>query len=201
MKKILLFFFIIHLCCLTSNAETTTLQASATFNWDTISQEERIENISQIKSSIFGDSEKTKKLDNFKELYKDFLKDKNYKKHYLVASSGYKEYKNFNIAAMYYKKMSTLYMYALQPKDNLTTIYYYDTLGNLRYVDNLKGNYPDFPYYTEQYRRSGKLVGISYFVSKDTQYIFKPNGEFKGVWHKEKFFDLDGKIKMQRSNY
>ena len=201
MKKFFVSLLFVTLFILPINANNYVLEGSASLNWDTISQEERDESIEQIKNFIFEGRNIEKKQKDFKEKYKDFLKDKNYKKHYLVVSSGYKEYKDYNIAGMYLKKLSTLYMYALQPKSNLSVIYYYDTLGNLRYVDNIKGNYPNYPYYTEQYKRSGKLAGISYFTSKETQYIFKPDGEFKGVWYQEKFYDLNGKVKMNRSNY
>lgn len=201
MKKFLIIIAFLGTFILPSFANDYVLKGSTTLNWDTISQEEREESIEQIKNYIFKDSQIEKKQKDFKQIYKDFLKDKNYKKHYIVASSGYKEYKEYNVAAMYYKKMSTVCIYALQPKKAPSNIYYYDALGNLRYLDNIKGNYPDYPYYTEQYKRSGKLAGISYFASKDTQYIFNPDGEFKGVWHKEEFYDIKGKIRMHRSNY
>lgn len=200
MKKFLL-ICLLFVFPLKVNADDTCLQATVSFNWDTITQEERDENIEQVRKFIFGDTVEKKRLKDFKEKYKDYLKDRNYKTHYMVASAGYKEYKEYNISAMFYKNMSTLYMYALQPKEDLMTIYYYDAMGNLRYVDNIKGNYPEFPYYTEQYRRSGKLAGVSYFTSKETQYIFKPDGEFKGVWNEYSFYNEKGKVIMKRSNY
>ena len=201
MKKFLLLLIIAVTNIFPALADDYVLKGSTTLNWDNISQQERENSVEQIKTVIFGNTSKEKKLKDFKLIYKDYLKDKNYKKHYLVASSGYKEYKEYNISAMYYKKMSTVCIYALQPKKNPSTIYYYDALGNLRYLDNIKGDYPKYPYYTEQYKRSGKLAGISYFSSKDTQYIFNPDGEFKGVWHRENFYDLKGEIRMKRSNY
>lgn len=201
MKKFVLFLLLITLSMLVAVADDICLQAGVTFNWDKITQAERDEDVNQIRQIIFGDSQEKKRLKGFKDKYKDYLKDKDYKKHYMVAAAGYKEYKDFNISAMYLKRMSSLYMYALQPKNDVKTIYYYDAMGNLRYVDDIKGNYPEFPYFTEQYRRSGKLAGVSYFTSKETQYIFKPDGKFRGVWHKEKFYDEAGKVIMQRSNY
>ena len=201
MKKLFLIFLFSFFFILPCNAEDAYFQGSVVFNWDSISQEERDENIAQIRRNIFGETVEKKRQDDFKERYKDFLKDKNYKNHYLAASAGYKEYREFNISAMYFKRMTSLYMYALQPKADLSIIYYYDAMGNLRYVDNIKGLYPNFPYYTEQYRRSGALVGVSYFTSRDTQYIFKSNGEFKGVWYKHKFYNEKGRVIMHRSNY
>ena len=200
MSRILLVLLFL-LFMLPCSAENLYFQGSVTFNWDTVSQEEREEDVLAIRNCIFGDTVEKKRQDDFKTRYKDFLKDRDYKNHYLAASAGYKEYKEFNISAMYLKRMSTLYMYALQPKNDLMTIYYYDAMGSLRYVDNIKGSYPNFPYYTEQYRRNGSMVGISYFTSRDTQYIFKSNGDFKGVSNKDKFYNLKGKVIMHRSNY
>lgn len=200
MKKFLLLIILLSSYTIPVFSNDYLFQGSAVFNWDTISQEERDDDIEHIKKNIFSENTVVK-IEDFKTKYKDYLKDKNYKTHYLVAAAGYKEYKNYNISAMYLKKLSTLYIYALQPKDNPTVIFYYDTLGNLRYVDNIKGNYPNFPYYTEQYKRNGKLVAVNYFTSKDTQYIFNDEQEFKGVWNQYKFYDLNGKVKMRRSNY
>lgn len=184
-------------------AENFLFQGSVVFNWDEITQEERDEDIKQMQINIFGDKlpEKKIRMEDFKTKYKDYLKDKDYKKHYMAAAAGYKEYKEYNISAMYFKRMNSLYMYGLQKKDDPTTIYYYDAMGNLRYVDNIKGMYPKFPYFAEQYRRNGTLAGVSYFTSFETQYIFKGNGDFKGVWNQYKFYNKKGKVIMQRSNY
>ncbi len=184
-------------------AENFLFQGSVVFNWDEITQEERDEDIKQMQINIFGDKlpEKKIRMEDFKTKYKDYLKDKDYKKHYMAAAAGYKEYKEYNISAMYFKRMNSLYMYGLQKKDDPTTIYYYDAMGNLRYVDNIKGMYPKFPYFAEQYRRNGTLAGVSYFTSHETQYIFKGNGDFKGVWNQYKFYNKKGKVIMQRSNY
>lgn len=201
MKKFIVFLGLLAFSMNCALAENYSLKSTITFNWDNITQEERDQDISYLRKNIFEESSSKRKIENFKITYKDFLKDKNYKKHYIVAAAGYKEYNDYNIAAMYIKRLDTPLIYALQQKNNLTTIYYYDAMGNLRYLDKIKGAYPNFPYYTEQYRRSGKLAGISYFISNDTQYIFKPNGEFKGVWHKENFYNEKGKIIAKRSNY
>ncbi len=203
MKKIIFCFIALILLASVVRAEDLLFQGSIVFNWDEITQEERDEDIRQMQKNIFGETlpEKKIKMEEFKVKYKDYLKDKDYKKHYMAAAAGYKEYKEYNISAMYFKRMNSLYMYGLQKKDEPRTIYYYDAMGNLRYVDNIKGMYPDFPYFAEQYRRSGTLAGISYFTSRETQYIFKGNGDFKGVWNQHKFYNKKGKVIMQRSNY
>ena len=57
---------------------------------------------------------------NFRSQFKDKLKDKNYLENYMAASAGYKEYKGNNISAFYFKKMKSLYMYALQDKKDVS---------------------------------------------------------------------------------
>ena len=155
--------------------------------------------ISEVRDIIF--EEPVQKRKNLKSLFKDRLKDKNNYENYMAASAGYKEFKGNNISAFYYKKMKSLYMYALQDKKDLTKAFYYDALGTLRYVDFINGEYPDFPYYSIQYRISGTPVSAIYFVSEDCQYLFKPNGEFEGVWYKHKLYNKENKVILTRTTY
>ena len=143
--------------------------------------------INEVRDIIF-ENPVEKRLD-LKTLFADRLKDKNHYENYMAASAGYEEYKGNNISAFYYKKMAHLYMYALQDKKDLTKSFYYDAMGTLRYVDFIEGEYPDFPYYSIQYRISGKPVSAVYFVSKDCQYLFNPDGTFEGVWYKHKLYN------------
>ena len=92
-------------------------------------------------------------------------------------------------------------MYAIQNKKDLSKIYYYDALGHLRYVDFINGDYPDYPYYSYQYKINGKPVSAIYFVSKDTQYMYNPDGTFKGVWFKHNMYDEHSKIILRRTAY
>ena len=138
---------------------------------------------------------------DLKTLFADKLKDKNHLDNYLAASAGYEEFKGNNISAFYYKKMAHLYMYALQDKKDLTKSFYYDAMGTLRYVDFIEGEYPDFPYYSIQYRISGKPVSAIYFVSKDCQYLFNPDGTFEGVWYKHKLYNKKNKVILTRTTY
>ena len=120
---------------------------------------------------------------------------------FLAASAGYKEYKGNNISAFYYKKMMTPYMYALQDKEDVSHAFYYDAMGNLHYVDFIDGYYPDYPYYSIQYRISGKPVSAIYFISQDCQYLFSPKGEFQGVWYKHKLYNQNNKVILTRTTY
>ena len=170
------------------------------YDWINKAEIEKESIISEVKDILFEKDEIPVKKD-LKSLLKDKLKDKNYREHYLAASAGYKEYKNFNISAFYYKKQKHIYMYALQDKKDITKSYYYDALGKLRYVDYNFGEYPEYPYYTYQYKVSGEPVSAIYYVSKDNQYLFEPNGEFKGVWYKHNLYDKHSKVILTRTSF
>ena len=71
----------------------------------------------------------------------------------------------------------------------------------VQYVDDISDNYPNYPYNSKQYRKNGELVSAIYFTSPDTQYMYKPNKEFKGLWYKEKMFDANGKQTVERTNW
>lgn len=173
--------------------------ADITYDWINKSVVEKESIISEVKDIIFESP--LEKQKDFKSQFKDKLKDKNHLENYFAASAGYTEYKDNNISAFYYKKMKNIYMYALQEKKDVSKAYYYDVMGNLRYVDFNFGEYPDYPYYSFQYRISGKPVSAVYFVSKDCQYIFKPNGDFEGVWYKHNLYNKENKIILKRTTY
>ena len=173
--------------------------ADIQYDWIDKNAVEKEAMISEIRDIIF--EEPIQKRKDLKSLFKDRLKDKNNYENYMAASAGYKEFKGNNISAFYYKKMKSLYMYALQDKKDLTKAFYYDALGSLHYVDFINGEYPDFPYYSIQYRISGAPVSAIYFVSEDCQYLFKPNGEFEGVWYKHKLYNKENKVILTRTTY
>lgn len=173
--------------------------ADIQYDWINKSEVEKEAIISEVKDIVFETP--IEKLSDFKKQFKDRLKDKNHLDNYFAASAGYKELGDYNISAFYYKKMKNIYMYALQDKKDVSKAYYYDALGKLRYVDFIYGEYPDYPYYSIQYRISGKPVSAIYFVSKDCQYLFKPDGEFEGVWYKHNLYNKESEIILTRTTY
>ena len=174
--------------------------ADIQYDWINKSELEKEAIISEVKDIIF-ENDSLPKQDNLKSQFKDKLKDKNYREHYLAASAGYKEYKNYNISAFYYKKQKHIYMYALQDKKDISKSFYYDALGNLRYIDYHFGEYPEYPYYTIQYSINGKPISAIYNVSKDNQYLYEPDSTFKGVWYKHNLYDEHSKIILKRTTY
>ena len=57
------------------------------------------------------------------------------------------------------------------------------------------------PYYTIQYSISGKPISAIYNISKDNQYLYEPDGIFKGVWYKHNLYDKHSKIILTRTTY
>ena len=100
--------------------------ADIKYDWINKSALEKEAIISEVKDIIFETP--LDKQKNFKAQFKDRLKDKNHLENYYAASAGYKEFKDNNISAFYYKKMKNIYMYALQEKKDVTKAYYYDAM-------------------------------------------------------------------------
>lgn len=174
--------------------------ANIQYDWINKTGLEKEAMISEIHDIIFGEQTFEKRTD-LKTLFQDKLKDKNYLEHYMAAAAGYKEYKDNKISAFYYKRMANPFMYALQDKLDTSNAFYYDAMGTLRYVDFLGGDYPDYPYYAVQYRINGTPVSAIYFISEDCQYLYKPNGEFEGVWYKHNLYNKRNKVILTRTTY
>ena len=174
--------------------------ADIQYDWINKSEIEKETIISEVRDIIF-ENETLPKQENFRAQFKDKLKDKNQREHYFTASAGYKEYKDYNISAFYYKKQKHIYMYALQNKKDLSKSFYYDALGKLRYVDYNFGEYPEYPYDTIKYNIAGKPISAIYNVSKDNQYLYNPDGSFKGVWYKHNLYDKHSKVILTRTMY
>ena len=200
MKKLLIILGILifgNLCF----AQDTVLTGGVDFNWVNMTQIERDAQISEYQNLIFGDEIQTKiPRKEFRAKYKDFLKDEYHKTTYQLVLNGITETADAKLCAFYYKD-NIIYMYAIQYKKNPKTVYYYSAFGRLSYVDEMSDNYPDFPYYSKQYRSNGKLAGAIYFISHDLQYVYEPDGTFKGVWYKEKMFDRNAKQILTRTNW
>ncbi len=175
------------------------LIADVTYDWINKSEVEKEAIIQEVKDIIF--EQPIEKQKDFRSQFKDKLKDKNYLENYMAASAGYKEYKGNNISAFYFKKMKSLYMYALQDKKDVSKAFYYDALGHLKYVDLIYGEYPDYPYYSIQYRITGTPVSAIYFASKDCQYLFTPKGDFEGVWYKHNLYNKKSEVILKRTTY
>ena len=200
MKKIFLLMALL-IFGLSVNAEGITLTGEARFDWVDMTQVQRDSTIEHYHDILFGENSVNNfTKDEFKKEFEPYKKDKDYKEHYMLAKNDVKETKDASICSFYYKG-NILIIYALQYKNNPRNVFYYDPYGRLRYVDVISENYPNFPYNSKQYKSNGKLVSAIYFTSKDMQYMYEPDGEFKGLWYKEKMYDKNGKQKVIRTNW
>lgn len=200
MKKLILILTTFLLLQISAHANYNDIYiADIHYDWIQKNNVEKEAIISEVHDILFENE--LNKIKGFRSQFKDKLRDKNFREHYFAASAGYKEYKDYNISAFYYKKQKHIYMYALQDKKDISKSYYYDALGHLVYVDFNFGEYPDYPYYTFQYKVSGEPVSAIYYVSKDNQYLFAPNGDFTGVWYKYNLYDKHSKVILKRTSY
>lgn len=179
---------------------SVVLTGNLVFDWLDITQSGRDEVIEKYKSQLFSDETVYKyNKKEFRNEYKDFLKDEDFKRHYMLVSNNVKETDDENLCGFYRGKL--LISYAVQYKNDLKTVYYYDALGKLRYIDKFSENYPDFPYMSKQYRSNGTLVSAIYIMSKDMQYMYNSDGSFKGAWYKDKMYDSHARQILTRSNW
>lgn len=177
-----------------------TIKAGVSFDWITKTQLQRDENIKQIQNILFTEEigqNYSKK--EFKEKYKDEFKDKNNFQNYTDVSAGKREDQNNFYCGFYRDKL--LVAYGIQHKADLNTVYYYDALGNLRWVEIFGGKYPAFPSWSYQYYRNGKLVAAFYNLSEYDQYLFNEKKQFIGRAYKENIYNRNAKVIMTRTNY
>ena len=200
MKKFIIIFAIL-IFGLNVTAEETTLSGEVNFDWVDITQVQRDATIDKYREELFGEQgiEKIDKKE-FRTKFKDFLKDENYREHYRLTKMGQNETEDANLCAFFYKN-EILIIYAIQYKNNPRNVYYYNAYGRLQYVDDISDNYPNFPYNSKQYRKNGKLISAIYFTSPEMQYMYEPDGKFKGLWYKEKMYDKNGKQTVERTNW
>ena len=212
MKRILLslIFAIVFGCGNFCNAsfsaeeKVPVLEGGIKFEWVNMLQFQREEKVEKFRQELFDENPGTNYTKKeFRATYVSKLKDFEHKTHYRLISNGINETSEDNMAGFFRKfnGEDILYSYALQPKEDMKHVYYYSALGHLVYVDEISDNYPNFPYHSRQYRVNGKPVGVIYFESKDLQYTYSPNGKFKGVWYKDKMYDIKGKEILTRTNW
>lgn len=179
---------------------SVVLTGNLVFDWLDITQDGRDAVIEKYKKELFGEDTVYKfNKKEFRNEYKDYLRDSDYQRHYMLVSNNVKETDQENLCGFYRGKL--LISYAVQYKNDLRTVYYYDALGKLRYIDKFSENYPNFPYTSKQYRANGTLVSAIYFISHDMQYMYNDDGSFRGAWYKEKMYNSRAKQILTRTNW
>ncbi len=183
--------------------ESKVLEAVVEYDWVNMLQLQRDEKIAKYHDLLFAEIDGKRSKKEFRNQYKNFLKDENWRTHYRLITNGRKETQDENMSGFFtkFRGQEILYSYAIQPKSDLRHVYYYSAKGSLAYVDEISDNYPNFPYHSRQYRASGKLAGTIYFETHDIQYMYAPDGKFKGIWFKDRMYDAKGKELMTRTNW
>ncbi|MDD3435632.1 MAG: hypothetical protein PHC64_00615 [Candidatus Gastranaerophilales bacterium] len=201
MKKIivLVLMFLTLPCFAQEQVEQKPLEATITFDWISKTQLQRDENIKEIQNIIFNGNFVKYSRKEFEKKYSVYWKNENYLHDYDEINQGKKEDADKYYCGFYVGKL--LIAYGVQSKKNMKNIYYYDAMGGLRWIDVFSDNYPDFPYWSYQYYRDGKLVAAYYYVSDYDQYVFDANKKFKGRWYKDKMYNKNAKVIMTRTNY
>ncbi len=200
MAKVVKFIFILLLSFSHISLAQDFLEGKATFDWVLKTQDEREQKIEEIRDLIFSEGTVLKyNKKSFKAENADFWKNKTYLNDYELIKSGVKEDKERNLCGFYWKKL--LIAYGIQYKKTPENVYYYDSLGNLRWLDKVSSSYPNYPYWSYQYDRSGKLTAVYYNVSGDDQYVYTPDKQFQGRWYKDKLYDKNAKVILTRAMY
>ena len=163
------------------------------FDWFEIQSDDKAKRINEYREIIFGENSKINlSKEEFKKELSKYKKDTNFKHHYMLANNGVTEDEDAKYNPFYYKN-GTLIIYAIMYNNDIHHALYYNPYGKLYYVDITSDNYPDYPYYSMQYDRKGNLKSAIYFVSHDIQYMYNTQGDFIGVWYKDKMYNGDGK--------
>lgn len=163
------------------------------FDWFEIQSDDKAKRINEYREIIFGENSKINlSKEEFKKELSKYKKDSNFKHHYMLANNGVTEDEDAKYNPFYYKN-GTLVIYAIMYNNDIHHALYYNPYGKLYYVDITSDNYPDYPYYSMQYDRKGNLKSAIYFVSHDIQYMYNTQGDFIGVWYKDKMYNGDGK--------
>ncbi len=174
-----------------NNSQKTVVEIA--FDWFEIQSDDKAKRINEYREIIFGENSKINlSKEEFKKELSKYKKDTNFKHHYMLANNGVTEDEDAKYNPFYYKN-GTLVIYAIMYNNDIHHALYYNPYGKLYYVDITSDNYPDYPYYSMQYDRKGNLKSAIYFVSHDIQYMYNTQGDFIGVWYKDKMYNGDGK--------
>ncbi|MBQ9245921.1 hypothetical protein IJ818_05740 [bacterium] len=198
MKKL---FILLSIFFFQLSVSAKVLDANVSYDWISMAQSDRESMVSEIVSELNNSDcipdNLTKK--QFNNQFKDQLKDKENKLHYYQAKLKFLSTNDYNISGFF--KGNILIMYAIQYRNDILHNYYYDVLGNLRFVDYVSYNYPEFPYFSKQYYRDGKVAAYFYYLNDNMQFIFDDKFKFKGVWQNKSMYDLNGKVVLTRGEF
>ncbi len=170
-----------------------TLTGGVTLEWTLLNQQERDKTIGFYHDILFENVQK--KID--KNEFAGFKKDKDRDLNEYLIKNNMLLFPDKELAG-FYMLNKILFIYAIKYKNNKKNIYYYDAMGNLRYIDVLDKPYDEYPYKAYQYRSNGTLAGVTYYSSEYDQYSYKANGKFYCRWYQDKCYDKKAKRVITR---
>ena len=151
-------------------------------------------------------NEETARIEAFKDLsrkipkalFKDDLKDKNYKENYKnIKKKNYQiETEPSRILTPFYV-MNQLAAYAVQYDNDINKKYYYNALGHLVKFE-INDYAKEYPYRAIAYNRKGEVISIVLIVSEAESFVFNKDEELLGHWFDEHFYNIKGKEKFKR---
>ena len=199
MKKILLSIFL-SMCLLTTGVAPAlavqddypaTDYVDGIFDWMYLSNSERRDRVTTIFKIMFPKGYVSNFPKNFlKSKLKAHLKDRNFAAHYEAVCSGRMHYRDVDLQPFVNEK-NYVYMYALQFTKNPQRTFYYDALGNLKFIDFRYGSFPECPFYTKKYSIDGKLIRAMYMQNPETMYIYSETGSFIGVKNNNQVYSFN----------
>lgn len=175
-------------------AKADTIVGGVELDWPLKNQEEREKAINYYKELLFN---REMVYEIPKEQFKPFKKDPHFLENREALKKGELVLPERELGAFYVMK-KMLVIYGVKYNNDKYHIYYYDALGRLAYYDVLDKPFDEFPHIAKQYDSSGRLVGVSYYISDYDQYIFDDKQNFKGRWYGEKLYDKRAKSTMTR---
>lgn len=194
--KLLKIFTLLILFLNTNCAFGEKLTGGVDFDWVEISQRERNTLVEEHLKDVLVQNPEIE-FDKGKTTNK--VKDPNCFKTYGQIKAGIEEDENKIMVAFFFHDI--FISYGIIEKTNLRNAYYYDVMGNLKYVDFMEKDYGNYPYVTNQYDKNGKLIARVYNVSKYDQFMYAPDGRFLGRWYQDKQYNKKGKVVSTRSWY
>lgn len=194
MNKFKYFIFIsIVLILTTSCSFSKTIKGGVELDWPLLSQKQRAKTINYYRDLLFADVDKKIQMDQFKD-HKD---DPNVRINRAALKKDIRNLGNRQLAGFYlFGKL--LVIYGVKYLDDKKHIYYYDAMGNLKFVDILDRPHDEYPHISYKYDDDGDFEEVSYYISQYDQYVFDEDGDFKGRWYFDKLYDKKAKIIMTR---
>ncbi|HSA07427.1 MAG TPA: hypothetical protein P5556_09635 [Candidatus Gastranaerophilales bacterium] len=190
-KRLICIFTLLLL--ISGSAQAKTLEGGVDLNWPLLNQEEREKTINYYKDLLFKDVKY--KID--KETLKPFKKDAKLLENRALLKNNIKKTDDRELAKFYFFN-KVFIIYGVKYLEDKFHLYYYNVAGGLEYFDILDKPHDEYPHISYQYNKSGKLAGISYYISEYDQYIFDDKGKFRGRWYYSKLYDKKAKVILTR---